>query len=207
MTNDLPSSTVASRPRGRPREFDPDQALDKALLVFSERGYHAASISELTEAMGLTPGSVYKAFKDKRAVFLAAFDRYRRVRRRELEEQVAAEPNGWEKILRTLLFYADSSCGAVGRRGCLVVGSATELALFDEEVSDRVNTAFDADERLLRELIRLGQSDGSIPAHVDVEAAARALLCLTKGMRVVGKTGRSPEEMVAVAKAAMRLIV
>ena len=70
-----------TRGRGRPREFDVEAALDAALRVFSERGYHAASISELTEAMGLAAGSVYKAFGDKRGIFLATFDRYRAVRR------------------------------------------------------------------------------------------------------------------------------
>src|ERR1700738_2111184 len=69
------SSPKGSRGRGRPREFDVDDALDKAARVFRERGYHATSIADLTEAMDLASGSVYKAFKDKRAVFLAAFDR------------------------------------------------------------------------------------------------------------------------------------
>ncbi|MFB2604650.1 helix-turn-helix domain-containing protein, partial [Rhizobium phaseoli] len=76
-----------TRSRGRPREFDAEAALDTALRVFSERGYHAASISELTEAMGLAAGSVYKAFGDKRGIFLAAFDRYRAVRRGHLQPQ------------------------------------------------------------------------------------------------------------------------
>src|SRR5262245_39754798 len=68
-------SPTTSRGRGRPREFDLDAALDKSVRVFRERGYHATSIADLTEAMKLASGSVYKAFKDKRAVFLAAFDR------------------------------------------------------------------------------------------------------------------------------------
>src|SRR5882724_5466348 len=119
--------------RGRPREFDIDTALDKALNVFSERGYHAASISELTEAMGLTSGSVYKAFKDKRGIFLAAFDRYRAIRRKVVDDKVSAARSGREMVLALLHVYADASHGEEGRRGCLVVGSATDLALFDTE--------------------------------------------------------------------------
>lgn len=183
-----------------------DVALDKALRVFSERGYHAASISDLTEAMGLASGSVYKAFKDKRGVFLAAFDRYRAVRLGILRNDVSKAGTGREKLLAMLHVYADASHGVEGRRGCLVVNSATDLALFDEEAAMRVAAAFEADERFLGELIRLGQTDGSIRANVDVEAIARTLLCLMKGMRLVGKTDRSYAEMSAVAEAAMKLL-
>src|SRR6478736_7094211 len=100
--------TERTRTRGRPREFDRDAALDKALQVFSERGYQAASISELTEAMGLASGSVYKAFKDKRGVFLAAFDRYRIVRRGLLDERMAKAETGRDKIREVLTHYARS---------------------------------------------------------------------------------------------------
>ncbi|MGY5775417.1 TetR/AcrR family transcriptional regulator [Rhizobium sp. LEGMi135b] len=192
--------------RGRPREFDMDSALDEALRVFSERGYYAASISELTDAMGLTAGSVYKAFGDKRGVFLAAFDRYRHVRQRLIDEALAEVPNAHEKLRTLVRFFAEASCGEIGRRGCLVVGSATELALFDEEVANRVGVAFDFDEKRILDLIRLGHSDGSVAKHVDPESTACALLALTKGMRVIGKTGRKTEHMLAVAETAMKLL-
>lgn len=198
--------TSKNRARGRPREFDADGALDKALAVFSERGYHAASISELTEAMELASGSVYKAFKDKRGIFLAAFDRYRKVRRGILDARLAKVETGREKIREVLAYYASSSHGESGRRGCLVVGSANELAIFDEKAAERVAAAFDANEKLILDLVRLGQADGSISTAIDSETTARALLCLTKGMRVVGKTGRTENDMASVAEAAMRLL-
>ncbi|WP_412065061.1 TetR/AcrR family transcriptional regulator [Rhizobium sp. SYY.PMSO] len=197
---------IAPKLRGRPREFNMDSALDEALNVFSERGYHAASISELTEAMGLTAGSVYKAFGDKRGVFLAAFGRYRQVRQQLIDETLAEAPNGYEKLRALVTFFAEASCGEIGRRGCLVVGSATELVLFDDEVASRVGVAFDFDERRILDLIRLGQADGSIAGDIDSEITARALLALTKGMRVIGKTGRKTEHMLAVAETAMKLL-
>ncbi|WP_028746221.1 TetR/AcrR family transcriptional regulator [Rhizobium mesoamericanum] len=202
----MTTATLSTRTRGRPRAFDRDVALDKALQVFSERGYHAASISELTEAMGLASGSVYKAFKDKRGIFLAAFDRYRAVRRGLLDTRMARVATGREKIREVLAHYALSSHGASGRCGCLVVSSANDLALFDEEAAERVAAAFMANESLIADLLRLGQSDGSIAAEIDVAATARTLLCVTKGMRVVGKTGRSEEDMVAVAETAMKFL-
>ncbi|MBB2753535.1 UNVERIFIED_ORG: AcrR family transcriptional regulator [Rhizobium aethiopicum] len=195
-----------TRSRGRPREFDAEAALDAALRVFSERGYHAASISELTEAMGLAAGSVYKAFGDKRGIFLAAFDRYRAVRRGMLGAELDRVETGRDKLRALVIFFAGSSHGQIGRQGCLVVGSAGDLALFDEEAAERVAAAFATDETLLADLIRLGQADGSISADLDISATALALLCLTKGMRVIGKTERSGEEMAAAAEAAMKLV-
>ncbi|MDL2409250.1 TetR/AcrR family transcriptional regulator [Rhizobium calliandrae] len=197
---------ISPKLRGRPRQFDVDAALDAALRVFSERGYYAASISELTEAMGLTAGSVYKAFGDKRGVFLAVFDHYRNVRQPLIDQSLAKAPNAYEKLRSLLAFFADASCGEIGRRGCLVVGSAIELALFDKELASRVRAAFDFDERRIKDLILLGQADGSVAKHVDPESTASALLALTKGMRVIGKTGRKTEHMLAVAEAAMKLL-
>lgn len=204
MTTD--TLDISPKLRGRPREFDMDAALDQALRVFSERGYYAASISELTEAMGLTAGSVYKAFGDKRGIFLATFNRYRKVRRGLMDERLAVAPNGYEKLRELLTVYAESSSGEVGRQGCLVVGSATELALFDEEAAYCVAFAFDTDEQFLIDLIRLGQEDGSVPDRLDVESTARTMLCLMKGMRLIGKTGRTREQMIAVAETAMILL-
>lgn len=200
-TLDLKTAT-----RGRPRAFDPDAALDKALEVFSERGYQAASISDLTEAMGLTSGSVYKAFKDKRGVFLAAFERYRAVRLALLNARLGSVASGREKIRQLLSFYADASHGPSGKRGCLVVSSANDLALFDEEAANQIKAAAAINEARILDLLRLGQADGSIALSVDPESCARMLFCLTQGMRIAGKTGRGQEEMAAVVDRAMQLV-
>lgn len=195
-----------SRQRGRPREFDVDSALDKALRVFTERGYHATSISDLTKAMELAAGSVYKAFKDKRGVFLAAFDRYRALGRAKLLSEIGSATTGRDKLHRLLLYYIDQSHGEAGRNGCLVVSGATDLAVLDDEAAARVSTAFASDQALIADLIRIGQSDGSVSPRIDADATALTFLCLTKGARLIGKTGRSRAEMLSVADTAMALL-
>jgi TetR/AcrR family transcriptional repressor of nem operon len=208
MANIAPSSASisVSRSRGRPREFDMEDALDKAVGIFCARGYHATSIGDLTEAMQLAQGSVYKAFKDKRAVFLAAFDRNREVRAEKLRVAIGPGGTGLERMRKALAFYAEASHGAEGRRGCLIVGSAAELAIFDDEVAQRVAMVLDKNEALFVELIRQGQEDGSIPVDLDGPATARMILCLLQGMRVVGKTGRARDEMAAVVEVAMKAL-
>lgn len=196
-------SSDSRRGPGRPRAFDIDAALDAALLVFRERGYHGTSMSELCGAMKLTPGSIYKAFADKRAVFLAAFDRYKAMRDKEIRAAIAAEGSGFAKLRGLLRSYADLSHDAEGRRGCLVTGSAVEIAAFDPQMAEKVAAALARIETLLRELIREGVADGSIGPSVDVDAAAAHLLCVLQGFRVVGKVGRDRARMMAAADQAL----
>ena len=200
------SSLEKSRGPGRPREFDMDKALDRAIGVFRERGFHATSIGDLTDATDLTAGSIYKAFKDKRAVFLAAFDRYTSLRNAQIQDIAGTAKSGRDRISDLLAFYVQSSRGVEGRLGCLVVGSAVEMAIFDPEIAARVTSTLQKNEALLASLIKQGQSDGSISSAIDAENTARVLVCLTQGLRVVGKTGRPPPAPAIVVNTAMKLL-
>ena len=202
----MSGSAEISRGPGRPREFDLDRALDGAIGVFSERGYHAASIADLTAATGVTAGSLYKAFADKRAVFLAALDRYLSVRDQQVQARLATARTGRERIQALLELYAGWSHDAQGRRGCLVVGSAVELSTSDAEVAARVAGVLARYEKRLAGFVRTGLGDGSIPVHVHGPAAARVLLCVMQGMRVIGKTGRTRKDMEGMIAAAMKVV-
>ncbi len=197
---------TAMRLPGRPREFEIEEALDKAIIVFSERGYHAASISELKDAMGLAAGSLYKAFKDKKAIFLASFDRYKEVRNAVLDQELSAGENGRDKVSRMLRFYAEASHGENGRRGCLVVGTAIELAVYDADAAERVDRSMARSEALFETLIREGQADGTIAQVIDPGATARLLLSVTQGLRVLGKTGPNRDRAFSVVDTAMKLL-
>ncbi|GGP22365.1 TetR/AcrR family transcriptional regulator [Silvimonas iriomotensis] len=198
----------STRPRsaGRPREFDVDTALDHAARVFRQRGYHATSISDLGAAMQLTAGSIYKAFTDKRAVFMATLDRYSGQRRRLMASQLAAEPTGREKIRAMLQFYADAAHGEEGRDGCLVVGSVVELSTFDPELAAHVTGLLQQTQDLLQALVEAGMADGSIAADTDPHAVTLTLLSVLEGLRVLGKCGRSRAEMLSAADAAMAML-
>ncbi|HAT24845.1 MAG TPA: TetR family transcriptional regulator [Pantoea septica] len=175
------------RERGRPRAFDTDTALDNAMIVFRQKGFHASSIADLSEAMNLTAGSIYKAFKDKRTLFLRVFERYISVRGADLRARLQQYPTGRARIAELLQFYLDSAREIEARRGCLVVGSTVELQSLDEELSELVRQAVLRNRHFLIALVREGQEDGSVSASLDAETAAGLLLCVAFGMRVVGK--------------------
>lgn len=192
--------------RGRPREFDVGEALDKAVHVFCERGYHATSIGDLTEATGLASGSLYKAFKDKRGLYVAALTHYKDSRDAQLRAALASGRSGLERVRAALLHYAEASHGARGRLGCMVTSSATELATFDAELGRWVADSLRRIEALLAGLLREGLADGSVPPHVDPAVTGRLLLCLVQGMRVVGKTGPTRKDMLALVDVALKTL-
>jgi AcrR family transcriptional regulator len=183
-----------------------NEALDAALLVFRARGYHEASLVDLGTAMGLTPGSIYKAFDDKAQIFVAAFQRYRDQRESLLRQRLATEKTARRKIEETLRFYAQSASGVEGQLGCLVVGAITDLSTLDLATANLITDAINRNETFLRELIKSGQADGSVATSVNPSSAASTLLCMTQGMRVIGKLGRSAAEMDAVVDEAMKIL-
>ena len=191
-----------ARPRGRPREFDVDIALDGAIVAFRERGYHATSIPDLADAMNIASGSLYKAFGDKRAVFLAALDRYASQHAERRNRLLARSATARDRLRDIVALYAEFSVGAEGRLGCLMVGGAIELASRDPEVDARVASELAAIEGLLAGLIVEGHGDGTVPHRVDPQTTARVMICLLQGMRVVGRTklqSSSPPDAVDVA--------
>ncbi|WP_312310836.1 TetR/AcrR family transcriptional regulator [Atlantibacter sp.] len=185
-------SETRHRERGRPRQFDTDVALDNAMRVFREKGYHGATISDLSEAMQLTAGSIYKAFQDKRGLFLQVFTRYTSLRNKALAERLSQQPDGRACIAELLRFYLESATSVDGRRGCLVVGSAIELKQFDSELAALVHAALTRNQHAILQLIEQGQQDGSINAQHDANALSHVLLCLVLGMRVAGKAQDLP---------------
>jgi TetR/AcrR family transcriptional repressor of nem operon len=202
-TLEFPSPTTQ---RGRPREFDMDEALDKAIPVLCERGFHGTSINDLADAMQLTVGSIYKAYEDKRGVFMAALDRQSSLREIQLRKQVEAVQSGREKLRAALLFYVGLSHGIEGIQGCLIISTAVDLMTFDPEIAGRAGDLFKRREKYLAGLLRLGQADGSISKDIDEDGTARMMLCLLQGLRVVGKTGRSKKELLTVVAAAMKTL-
>src|SRR4051812_6176700 len=123
------------RDRGRPREFDLQLVLHRAIEVFRQRGYGATSIADLAEGMALSRGSLYKAFGDKKGVFTAAYDLYASEGAARLEAAARDLGSGRDRIAAVLALYARLSQGTEGLRGCLVVATAVELSLHDPEIA------------------------------------------------------------------------
>ncbi|WP_219726152.1 TetR/AcrR family transcriptional regulator [Castellaniella caeni] len=183
-----------------------DQVLDAAVEVFRERGYNATSVADLRTAMGLTSGSLYKAFGDKRAIYMAALDRYIDSRDESITRQLSKAHTGREKVLAVLRSYAEVSHDEEGRRGCMVLSGLTDVDTFDAAVARRLHEALAHVEQRFHDFISMGIRDGSLPDRLDAQASARYLLCVVEGLRALGKHGAQASEIEAVVNRAMRAL-
>ncbi len=119
-----------------------ENAVRDAMDVFWTRGYHATSLTDLLDGTGLSRGSLYKAFGDKKALFLKALDCYAEAGLEELGETLAASGSVKQAIRAALTIYVPLSAGKPGRRGCMVMATAAEMLPHDPEVGARVRNTF-----------------------------------------------------------------
>jgi TetR/AcrR family transcriptional repressor of nem operon len=174
--------------RGRPRGFDTEAAVARAMEVFWSRGYHGTALPDLLRATKLSRGSLYAAFGDKHALFLRALDRYIVDALARMETELAPHHTPVEGLRALLTGYVDRTSGATGRRGCLLVATAMELAGQDPDVESRVRGFFKAMETKAAGAFARAKAAGELAAGVDPASAARILICFVEGLRVVGKT-------------------
>ncbi|MBJ7405910.1 MAG: TetR/AcrR family transcriptional regulator [Bradyrhizobium sp.] len=181
-------NTPAPMPRGRPRSFDVDAAVERAMDVFWSRGYHATALPDLLRATKLSRGSLYAAFGDKHSLFLRALDRYIADALARMDVEFDPRNDPVDGLRAYLVGYVERTSGSNGRRGCLLVATAMELAGGDADVGRRVARFFKAMETKVTETLSRAKAAGRLADGVEPATAARILVCFVEGLRVVGKT-------------------
>ena len=177
-----------------------DVAVERAMGVFWSGGYHSTSLLDLLAATNLSRGSLYAAFGDKHGLFLRALDRYIDAALARLDTELDPRKDALAGLRTCLAGYVDRTSGIAGKRGCLLVATAMELAAHDTEVEQRVRRFFKTMETRLTEALARAQAAGLLADGIDPATAARLLLCLLEGMRVVGKTAPDRTTSRAVAQ-------
>lgn len=175
---------------GRPRAFCTETALAAALRVFWSRGFEGASLSDLTEAMGINRPSLYAAFGNKEALFSKAVDLYERERSAFVQNALAAPTAKGvaERFLRGAVGFHDDGDGP---RGCLLVNHSVACGPESERVRTEVATRHSRMEAALLERFELASAAGDLPAHIEPDGLACYLLAITQGMAVQAGAGTS----------------
>ena len=190
--------------RGRPRSFDCDLALAKALQVFWRKGYAGASLADLTRAMGINRPSLYAAYGDKEQLFRKALDKYVRQQEAYLREALG-EPRVRDAVWKLLLGAAESMCAGAGHpAGCLLVQGSMASGREDEAITRELARRRSANEAMIRERMRRAQKEGELSSDRDADAIAKYVATLTLGMAVQAASGASREQLRQIAETTLR---
>jgi AcrR family transcriptional regulator len=187
---------------GRPRAFDIDQALDRALRVFWEKGYEGTSLSDLTKAIGINRPSLYAAFGNKETLFRKALDRYEKTVAYVLE--AINEPTVRRFVDRLLHSAADMVTNPHHPPGCLTVRGG--IASGEEADPIRVELALrrSEGEALIRKRLDRAKREGDLPPHANPADLARYLATVYQGMSIQAAGGATREQLRRVAQIALR---
>ncbi|MFD6394223.1 TetR/AcrR family transcriptional regulator [Nocardia sp. NPDC055029] len=177
----------------RPRNFDTDTVIDRAVDQFWSHGYANTSPAQLADATGIGKGSLYNTFGSKRALFDQALDRYGH-QGVAMAEDYMSRPGTTRDCLREYLRAAiDLDFTTPIRRGCLAANTAAEFGGQDPAIT---KTLRDIEQRIVAALaarIDQGRRDGDIDATIDPHSVAALLFTTSVGLRIMAKTNDAPE--------------
>jgi len=189
--------------RGRPRVFDMDEALDKALAIFWERGYEGASLAELTETLGINKPSLYAAFGNKEELFKKSLSKYTSGPVAFVKD-VINEPTAFKVAERFLFNAAEFLTSTDHPKGCMIV----QAALSSGESSDMVKGLLIqyryAYEHQLAVRFEKAQIDGDLPRDANPKTLAKYLATLHQGMSVQATSGTTKDELLEIAELALK---
>ena len=186
----------------RPREFDREEALDRAMRVFWAKGYASTSTEDLLAAMKIGRQSLYNAFGDKRKLYLEALERYQRGSTAGHLERLnsAASPLGGIEALLLGIIVEDESLRALG---CMGVGAVGEFGTADPELVMLWSKAGPKLFRRLTERIREGQACGEVDPAIDDREAAAYLQMTKQGIQLGARAGGDAKSLRALARFAI----
>ena len=186
----------------RPREFDRQDVLGKAMEVFWTHGYEGTSMSDLVIAMGLKKGSIYQAFGDKHSLFLEALTTYVDDRYRHYQ-WIARGPHApieKLKIMLTNLPSDEDEQEKTIRMGCFSTNTQVELAPHDGKVKELLESHTARIESLLAEIVKQGQDTGQICTDQSSEDIAISLNILRRGIMVDRRLGTDMKRVETIAE-------
>lgn len=180
----------------RPREFDPQAALQTAIEVFWEKGYFDGSVDEIVRRSGVAKYGIYGTFGSKRELFIQALRQYGKDRRHDMQQTILASDASLPEIIE---YFHEMSKRVMHptteRRGCLLCNAGVELATQDPEIGSLVNTFFDDLADVLQGCLRRAIVNEEIAEDADVERLGRFLATEFRVLLMLAASGKSQPEI------------
>jgi TetR/AcrR family transcriptional repressor of nem operon len=191
---------------GRLKEFDEDKAIDGAVDCFWARGYEATSVRDLAAHMGIGGASLYNAYGGKRALFVAALERYANRSSRERIARLEATGRPRQAIEAFLAEIIDRSLKDRARKGCLLVNSALDVAPHDAEIGKVVAGYLEEIRAFFQRNIEAARRARQVPRDIDAAGVSAHLLGILLGIRVLARTRPDRALLDSVVRPALDLL-
>lgn len=204
MSNDVINCSKKSR--GRPKVFDREAALDKAMTLFWQHGYEATSLSDLVEATGAKAPTLYAEFTNKEGLFRAVLDRYITRFASQQEALLHCEEKPVIQALQDY-FSAIARCftSTDTPAGCFMINTSATLAASSQAIAQTIKSRHARQEETLLQFLLLRQQRGEIPAEADMQSVARYLGCVLQGMSISAREGASFEKLMEITATTLHL--
>lgn len=191
----------------RPKEFNPDTALEKAMHVFWHKGYEATSMEDLLSAMAINRGSLYATFGDKRELFLKAMDRYCAGGGIGSGVSILLQPGPALPLIRRFIGHMlDFALSDPLRRGCMITNTVMELAPHQKDIAKKVAGRLQMAEEAFFALLSRAKQGGELSKDKDPRVLARILVTMMQGTIVMIKAGTPADVVRQTAKAALAIL-
>ncbi|EHE1687442.1 TetR family copper-responsive transcriptional repressor ComR [Salmonella enterica] len=204
MTTD--TTSCAKKSRGRPKVFDREAALDKAMTLFWQHGYEATSLADLVEATGAKAPTLYAEFTNKEGLFRAVLDRYITRFASKHEAQLFCEEKSVESALEDYFTeIADCFTSTDTPAGCFMINTSATLAASSRDIARTVKSRHAMQEQTLIQFLRQRQERGEIPAHCNPQALAEYINCILQGMSISAREGATFEQLMQITRTTLRI--
>ncbi|QGK72649.1 TetR/AcrR family transcriptional regulator [Flavobacterium sp. SLB02] len=179
----------------RTKEFNEDQALDKAIEIFWHKGYNGTSAQDLVTHLGLSRSSLYDTFGDKQKLFAQSLQRYQKNAQNQIVELFDQSENIKETLHDIFKQAVIESLEDRITKGCFMVNSSVELAMHDEEIAKIVKNNSQIMEEVFTTAIQKGQDSGHISKANSAKVLARFTFNNYSGIRVLARTGERDKQV------------
>jgi TetR/AcrR family transcriptional repressor of nem operon len=189
--------------KGRPREFDREEALDQAMNLFWSKGYAATGVADLCDSMGLGRQSLYNTYGDKESLFKEALAHYEGTMLGPVVALMEAPGSGVESVRQVLDMWEQRGLEG-GTQGCLMANSIAEFGMRAPQFSEQLTAMLGRVEKAFRTALERAAANGELPEGRDPQALARLFTTIGQGLSTVGKldaSGAMVRDSAAVARA------
>jgi AcrR family transcriptional regulator len=201
----MSTELLSSPARGRPRCFNLEEALDRSLLLFWEKGFQNTSLDEIAEAVGVKKPSLYAAFGDKEMLFRKVLQRYSG----KLSEPVQALDR-YDDIREAIKAFIElgiaAGCTNGGPRGCLLASAFADSTLLPRNLAKEIKALINQADEAVAQRLKKAVRDGQLPSDFDVKGGAKFLITLMHGVALRLRAGESRADLQRVKNVALRCL-